>query len=73
MQNGDAVRELVTAQMTLIEDVRLVAVIRELLVDPYPVVREWDYGAQETQTSAGPYSNIESQIAASLTENSVSE
>ena len=46
MQNGDAVRELVTAQMTLIEDVRLVAVIRELLVDPYPVVREWDYGAQ---------------------------
>jgi hypothetical protein len=44
MQTVNSIRELVNAEMARIRDERLVVRIRELLDEPYPVVRGWDYG-----------------------------
>jgi len=45
------VQHLVTAELSQIRDGRAIARIRELIVTPYAVEREWDYGAPgETYT-----------------------
>jgi hypothetical protein len=38
------IKELVAAELERISDPALLARIRELLVEPVPVEREWDYG-----------------------------
>jgi hypothetical protein len=44
MADQSAVREYVESELSRIGDERLLARIRELMVEPYPVVRGWDYG-----------------------------
>src|SRR5262245_8366565 len=44
MPDSNSVRELVNDQVARIRDEFLVSRIRELLVEPYAVVRDWDYG-----------------------------
>jgi hypothetical protein len=44
MQNAKEIAALVEKELTGIRDARLVQRIREFLVTPYPVEREWDYG-----------------------------
>jgi len=39
--------ELVDAELAELNDARVVAHVRELLVPPVPVVRGWDYGAED--------------------------
>jgi len=43
--SSERVRALVDAELARIPDSTLAARIRELLVPPYPVEREWDYGS----------------------------
>jgi len=43
------ISELVEHEILRITDTRLANRIRELLVTPYPVEREWDYGAPGTR------------------------
>jgi hypothetical protein len=42
---ADSISQLVEEQLLRIADPVLVKKIRELLVTPYPVDREWDYGS----------------------------
>ena len=42
--SSERVRALVDAELSRITDAKLAARIRELLVPPRPVEREWDYG-----------------------------
>jgi len=44
MASLNSVRELLNAELARIRDQSLVARIRELLVEPYAVVRDWNYG-----------------------------
>ena len=44
MLTADKVSLLVTEELTRIPDPALLAKVRELLVSPYPVERDWDYG-----------------------------
>lgn len=45
MKDAKEIAELVERELARISDTALVDRIRELLVTPYPVEREWDYGA----------------------------
>ena len=47
--NPDEISALVERETQRITDPKLVKKIRELLVSPYPVEREWDYGAPGQQ------------------------
>jgi hypothetical protein len=47
--NAKEISELVHVELQRITDERLQARIRELLVTPYPVERDWDYGAPGEQ------------------------
>jgi hypothetical protein len=47
--NVKEVSELVEQEMLRITDVKVVDKIRELLVTPHPVEREWDYGGPGTK------------------------
>jgi hypothetical protein len=44
MGEPDRIQQLVDAELTRIQDTDLVGRIRDLLVTPRPVEREWDYG-----------------------------
>ena len=44
MLTANEVSSLVSEELTRITDAALLARIRELLVVPYPVERDWDYG-----------------------------
>jgi hypothetical protein len=44
MLTSQMVSSLVNVEIARINDAALLARIRELLVTPYPVEREWDYG-----------------------------
>ena len=44
MLDGKTVRERVNAELARISDGHLISRIKDLLVDPYPVIRDWDYG-----------------------------
>jgi hypothetical protein len=45
METSETIQHLVEKEITDIADASLVARIRELLVVPYAVDREWDYGS----------------------------
>ena len=45
MKNVQEVSVLVDRELQRMTDAKLVGRIRELLVSPYPVERDWDYGA----------------------------
>jgi len=47
--NAKEMSELVGQQLQRISDAKLKEAIRELLVTPYPVERDWDYGAPGEQ------------------------
>jgi hypothetical protein len=44
MLTADRVSLLVNEELARISDSTLLAKVRELLVSPYPVERDWDYG-----------------------------
>jgi hypothetical protein len=44
MLTANEVSSLVSEELTCVTDAALLARIRELLVVPYPVERDWDYG-----------------------------
>jgi len=39
------IRQLVESELSRLRDPNVLSYIRELLVDPYPVERAWDYGS----------------------------
>ena len=41
----EEIAAMVEAELATISDSSLAAAIRRLVVEPYPVEREWDYGA----------------------------
>jgi hypothetical protein len=45
MPDREAVALRVERELAGIRDPTLLALVRDLLVDPYPVERDWDYGA----------------------------
>lgn len=45
MQSSEEISELVERELARISDSNLIQRVRELLVNPYPVSRGWDYGA----------------------------
>lgn len=45
METAETIRRLVEKEISSMSNKSLVARIRELLVAPYPVEREWDYGS----------------------------
>jgi hypothetical protein len=49
MKDAKPIADLVESEILRITDTRLVTRIRELLVNPFPVERSWDYGAPGQQ------------------------
>jgi hypothetical protein len=47
MDELDRIEHLVDAELAKIQDQDLVGRVRDLLVTPNPVLREWDYGAPD--------------------------
>jgi hypothetical protein len=47
--NPQALKALIDAELSLLKDIRVVAHIRALLVEPTPVMRDWDYGREGEQ------------------------
>ena len=46
-ETADRLRALVDAELAYLGDARVAAHVRALLVDPVPVLRDWDYGDED--------------------------
>lgn len=48
-ENAAHLRALIDAELVHLDDARVAAHVRALLVEPVPVLRDWDYGEEDVQ------------------------
>jgi hypothetical protein len=47
--SSDAIRRLIDRELSTVSDRRVVSHIRGILIEPYSIMRTWDYGAKGQQ------------------------